>query len=503
MPRPKDASSPAPSAQPRTVNLRQDLAASWVVFLVALPLSLGVALASGAPLMAGIIAAAVGGIVAGALGGAPLTVSGPAAGMTVVVFANIERFGVAGTCAITAAAGLIQLALGSARVARLATAIAPAVLRGMLAGIGVLIVAAQVQVALGAAPASSLWANLTALPANLLQARWEPAAIAAFTFALLLLGPRLPTSRLGIPAAVVAIVAASALARALQLDLARVQLPDRLALPEFELGQHSLMALGIAALGMALVASAESLLSAVAVDALHNGKRANLDRELMGQGVANLLSGLFGRLAGDGGHRAQHRQHRGRCPHPAVHHAARALDRAGGAVAAPHPAGDPPGLPGRPAGAGGHQTAAAPADARPGGQWRGFGLGRHLLRGGGHQPVGRHRAGPRHVGPAAVFLRLTRAEIAVCEPAPGRWQVTLTGAATFILVPRLLQTLDALPAGQQVQLNIHSALLDHAAGATLSTWRASYERQGGQVSMHQRGAASASAVPPLANAVSA
>src|ERR1700722_10542565 len=95
----------------RTVlrNLRYDLPASLVVFLVALPLSLGIAIASGAPLLAGLIAAVVGGIVGGALGGSILQVSGPAAGLTVVVANLIDEFGWSVTCFITAVAGVMQV----------------------------------------------------------------------------------------------------------------------------------------------------------------------------------------------------------------------------------------------------------------------------------------------------------------------------------------------------------------------------------------------------------
>ena len=88
---------------------RYDLPASLVVFLVALPLSLGIAIASGAPALAGLIAAVVGGIVAGAVGGSPLQVSGPAAGLTVVVAGLIGQFGWKVTCAITVAAGVLQV----------------------------------------------------------------------------------------------------------------------------------------------------------------------------------------------------------------------------------------------------------------------------------------------------------------------------------------------------------------------------------------------------------
>src|ERR1700747_1185734 len=92
--------------------IRHDLPSSLVVFLVALPLSLGIAIASNAPVLAGLIAAIVGGSVAGAIGGSPLQVSGPAAGLTVVVADLVSDFGWGVTCLITVAAGGLQIKLG-------------------------------------------------------------------------------------------------------------------------------------------------------------------------------------------------------------------------------------------------------------------------------------------------------------------------------------------------------------------------------------------------------
>src|SRR5205823_4661930 len=113
---PPRPAQPAQHAPPRRRDaVRADLLASLVVFLVAVPLSLGIALASGAPLMAGLIAAVVGGVVAGLLGGSPLQVSGPAAGLTVVVAELVTRFGWQTTCLITAGAGVLQIAFGCAR----------------------------------------------------------------------------------------------------------------------------------------------------------------------------------------------------------------------------------------------------------------------------------------------------------------------------------------------------------------------------------------------------
>lgn len=130
-------------------NLRHDVPASLVVFLVALPLSLGIAIASGAPLAAGLIAAVVGGIVAGTFGGSSVQVSGPAAGLTVVVAGLIDDFGFPMLCLMTIGAGALQIAFGLSRLARAALAIAPVVVHAMLAGIGITIILQQIHVLMG------------------------------------------------------------------------------------------------------------------------------------------------------------------------------------------------------------------------------------------------------------------------------------------------------------------------------------------------------------------
>lgn len=148
--------------------IRHDLPSSLVVFLVALPLSLGIAIASNAPVLAGLIAAIVGGIVVGALGGSPLQVSGPAAGLTVVVAGLVSDFGWGVTCFITVAAGAVQVLLGLSRVARAALAISPVVVHAMLAGIGITIALQQTHVLLGGKSKSTAWHNLIGLPGQII-----------------------------------------------------------------------------------------------------------------------------------------------------------------------------------------------------------------------------------------------------------------------------------------------------------------------------------------------
>ncbi|QSQ24907.1 SulP family inorganic anion transporter [Pyxidicoccus parkwayensis] len=280
-------------------SLATDVPASLVVFLVALPLCMGIALASGAPIISGLIAGVVGGLVVGLFGGAPLQVSGPAAGLAVMVFGFIQQLGLTTTFAVVAAAGVLQMILGGLKVARAALAISPAVIHGMLAGIGILIVLGQVHIVLGGSPQSSAWRNLKELPGQLADLHGPAAVLGLLTIGILVLWQVLPVKKLkAVPGPLVAVVGATAVAAVWGADVARVTLPENLlgsfqmpSLPEGNWG-----AVITAVLSLALVASAESLLCAVATDKMHSGPRANLDRELFAQGLANTVSGLVGGL---------------------------------------------------------------------------------------------------------------------------------------------------------------------------------------------------------------
>src|SRR5262245_33379922 len=141
--------------------------ASVVVFLVALPLCMGIAIASGAPPSAGLITGIIGGLVAGALAGAPLQVSGPAAGLAVIVYEIIQRHGFSALGPILILAGALQLLAGALRVGQFFRAMAPAVVYGMLAGIGILIFGAQFHVMVDDKPRENGLANLLSIPESI------------------------------------------------------------------------------------------------------------------------------------------------------------------------------------------------------------------------------------------------------------------------------------------------------------------------------------------------
>ncbi|MGZ3771414.1 MAG: SulP family inorganic anion transporter [Bdellovibrio sp.] len=280
-------------------NFKSDLPASLVVFLIALPLSLGISLASGAPMKAGLIAAAIGGIVVGLLAGAPLQVSGPAAGLSVMVLGFIQKFGFETTCVITIIAGVTQMVFGMLGAAQLAFVISPAVIHAMLAGIGILIALGQIHVLFGFAPKSSALLNIAGYPDSFLHMNPSAAMLGIVSLAVLLSWNKWAPKKLSfLPGSLMAVIVGTLIGYFTNAEVPRVQLGSQLfdSFQGLKIGDHSLVSLIVAGLGMALVASAESLLCAVATDKLHSGQRVKLGKELFAQGVGNTLSGFLGGL---------------------------------------------------------------------------------------------------------------------------------------------------------------------------------------------------------------
>jgi MFS superfamily sulfate permease-like transporter len=151
-------------------NSRHDILASVVVFLVALPLCMGIAIASGVPVAAGLITGIVGGIVVGAVAGCPLQVSGPAAGLTVIVYEVVQRFGLEMLGIVVLISGAIQVVAGALKLGQWFRAVSPAVIKGMLAGIGILIFASQFHVMVDDKPKGNGLTNLVTIPAAIAKA---------------------------------------------------------------------------------------------------------------------------------------------------------------------------------------------------------------------------------------------------------------------------------------------------------------------------------------------
>ncbi|WP_407837953.1 SulP family inorganic anion transporter [Streptomyces sp. DSM 116496] len=481
-------------------DLSADLSASIAVFLIALPLSLGIALATGAPLQAGLVAAAVGGIVAGRLGGAPLQVSGPAAGLTVVTAELIQHYGWRTTCAITVLAGCCQLGLAALRTARSALMVSPAIVHGMLAGIGVTIALAQLHIVLGGTPQSSAVANVLGLPDQLADLHPVALGISVLTLVVLLGWPRLP-GRIGqalrkVPAALAAVATATAFAALAGLSLPRVDLPSwrSHALPEVPEGP--VLGLIAAVLTITLVGSVESLLSAVATDKLITAERttdkrparADLNRELRGQGAANIVSGALGGLpiTGVAVRSVANVKSGAMSRRSSMMHGFWVLLAAGLLV----PLLDLIPL-----------AALAALVMAVGVQMVNI---THL------RTVTRHRESLVYattivavvlggvlegvaigiaVAVALALHRLARTRITVERLDSGVHRVWARGQLTFLAVPRLSRVLNQIPGNGHAVIELDGSFMDHAAYETLQDWRNSHLAHGGSLEVTGRSGA--------------
>lgn len=434
-----DAGSTTSNSLPGT--LKHDFPASIVVFLVALPLCMGIALASGVPVASGLITGIVGGLVVGLIAGSPLQVSGPAAGLTVIIVSFVSDHGLPLLGIVVLIAGLLQLAAGFLKLGQWFRAVSPAVIKGMLSGIGVLIMASQFHVMVDDKPHKSGLDNLLTIPQAIVKGtpwpEWRPpderqfltgylkqigdlhekqgeiheivaenitpnatdmqrsrqlklleelqsrqapltknlqlyredlqahgigmqdnerskkrgaalrSAIAAsetaladlengnlegvlesqtaamnslgvlasrlknhewaakigiLTILIIVLWQTIPLKTLKlVPAPLVAIIAATLCTGLLSLPVLYVEIPDQITegihYPHWSVIQQAswtlLLQTGIV---IAIVASAETLLCATAVDQMHQGKRTDYDRELLAQGVGNSICGILGAL---------------------------------------------------------------------------------------------------------------------------------------------------------------------------------------------------------------
>ncbi|MFJ9539914.1 SulP family inorganic anion transporter [Streptomyces sp. NPDC101225] len=286
-------------------HLRQDFAASLVVFLVALPLCVGVAVASGVPAELGLVTGIVGGIVTGLMRGSSLQVSGPAAGLTVLVLEAVREFGLATLGVIVLATGVLQILMGALKLGRWFRAISLSVVEGMLAGIGLVLIAGQLYSMAGAAAPASGLEKIARLPGALVGALGSTGALTSLlmgagTVAVLVVWRRMPKRLRAIPAPLAAVALATAVATVFPLRIPTVEVKGLLGSvqppPVSAFGALAGVALLGTIVAFTLIASAESLFSAAAVDRMHDGPRTRYDQELIAQGAGNALCGVLGAL---------------------------------------------------------------------------------------------------------------------------------------------------------------------------------------------------------------
>ncbi len=276
-------------------QIRRDLIAGLTVAVVALPLALAFGVASGLGARAGIVTAIVAGAVAAVFGGSNLQVSGPTGAMTVVLLPIVHRFGESGVLMVGLLAGAVLLVAAVAKLGRAARYLPVPVIEGFTAGIAVVIALQQVPAALGVAGHGSTVLR-TAVDAVVRFAR-EPhpwtVGVAVTVAVVMLAGqrqlPRVPFSLVTVGAATLV----TAIGHAPVATIGR--LPAALSLPTLGFWHFSALgALFPSALAVAALGALESLLSAAVADGMTVGQAHDPDRELFGQGLANLLVPLFG-----------------------------------------------------------------------------------------------------------------------------------------------------------------------------------------------------------------
>ncbi|MBC7913912.1 MAG: SulP family inorganic anion transporter [Pyrinomonadaceae bacterium] len=300
-------------------NLRKDLPASIVVFLVALPLCLGIALASGAPLFAGVLTGIIGGIVVASASGSQLSVSGPAAGLTVIVFSAIAQLGSYETFILAVfIAGILQVILGLIKAGTIANYFPSSVIEGMLAAIGIILILKQIPHAVGfdadfegdeSFQQTGNGNTFSAITEALSKISYGAILISAISILVLIYWPKIKKVS-SVPAALIVVVLGIILNQAFEgsnlaiKDEHLVRIPVVGSLSEFtnlfvfpDFSQIGNKNVWVVAVTLAIVASLETLLSLEAVDKIDPIKRVSpTNRELFAQGLGNMTSGLLGGL---------------------------------------------------------------------------------------------------------------------------------------------------------------------------------------------------------------
>ena len=280
-----------------------DFLASTVVFLVALPLCIGIAVACGVPAERGLVTGIIGGLAVGVFTGAPLLVSGPAASLIVLVVDLIRDHGLVMLGPVVVLAGVWQMLAGVFKLGQWFRAVAPAVIQGMLIGIGVIIFTSQLHVCLDVDPEGSFLENVLALPRSLSSGNiLAPLVIAATSIALIATWPKFrPKALTLVPGQLIALVVVTAGAHLLAPDVRFLEMSpnffDGLA-PPSAADYKGLFSSDLVVLSLvfAFVASAATLLTANAIDQRQNFSKANYDKEMFAQGVGNALTGAVGGL---------------------------------------------------------------------------------------------------------------------------------------------------------------------------------------------------------------
>lgn len=290
---------------------RKDFGASVIIFLIALPLAIGISIACGLNIYSGIVSGIIGGIVVGALSGNSLQVSGPAAGLILVVVDIIQTQGIEKLFLIIFLAGLVQIVFGLLSLGNWFRAITPAIIQGMLAGIGISIFLSQFHIMLDSSASGTFLANISDLWSiiynSVLPFDFSKHHLACFigflTILIIILWDSFAHKKLkAIPAALVAVIISSLVANLAGLDINYINVGENFWSQFYILDLPSALegarwaSVGVAVLVVTFIASAETLLTSNAIDKMCEYSKTNYNKEIIAQGVGNSLSGLLGAL---------------------------------------------------------------------------------------------------------------------------------------------------------------------------------------------------------------
>ena len=292
-------------------SIKKDFLASIIVFLIAMPLAIGISIACGLPVYSGLISAIIGGIVVGAFSGNSLQVSGPAAGLILIITDIIAVQGVEKLFLIIFIVGLLQILFGLFSLGKWFRAISPAIIQGMLAGIGISIFLSQFHIMLDSKPGNSFIGNISDLLKVLYYSvlpldgsQHHIASMIGFiTIGTIIVWNNIPNKKYKvIPSALVAVILASVVAGVAHLDILNyIQVGENFwenvsfikpSTFKYVLNFNIILS----ALIITFIASAETLLTSNAIDKMCERSKTDYNKEIIAQGIGNCLSGLVGGL---------------------------------------------------------------------------------------------------------------------------------------------------------------------------------------------------------------
>ena len=293
-------------------NAKFDVVSGFILFLIALPLSLGIAIASGAPPIAGVIAGFIGGILGALLGGSYITINGAAAGLIAIVFGAVQALGAMPDGTVDVAAGFryalavgvvcgfLQIGLGLLRAGKLTNMFPLSVVHGMLAGIGIIIMSKQIHTLLGVTFSGPMIPTIMAIPSSFANLVPSVALIGALSLGIMIVWPYLGKIGKFMPAPMAIILVTVPLALMFNLTeefLVKVPLSFMESFQAPDWGKVGTGVFWKFVITYMFVASLESLLTAAAMDKMDPWKRrSNMNRELLSKGATNALSSFIGGL---------------------------------------------------------------------------------------------------------------------------------------------------------------------------------------------------------------